>query len=84
MKLVHRGKVREVYSFEGGFPTDSDFTYRSGQYYVEDRAVMSIKRDDLVGLLFDDEDLGKIVKASEVSNEEFDKTINKMFRGWSK
>jgi len=80
MKLIHRGKVRELYSFEGGAPKDSDFTYSSGRYAVDNRAVSNARNDSLVGLLFDDNDLEVIVEASKISPEEFDRAINRMFK----
>ena len=81
MKLLHRGKTREIYSFEGGVPTHSDFKYNSGRYYVRDREVLNVNNDGSVGLLFDDGDLEVIVEASKVSPEEFDRAINRMFKG---
>ncbi len=84
MKLINRGKTKELYSFEGGFPKKSDFTYSSQRYSVVNREVLNVNNDGSVGLLFDDGELEQVAKASQISPEEFDKTINKIFRRGSK
>ena len=69
-----------MYSFEGGFPKPSIFTYSSNRYQLVNREVLNINDGGSVGLLFDEGELEEVVKASQVSSEEFDRTINKIFR----
>ena len=83
MKLIHRGKVREVFSFEGGFPTHSDFKYRTEKYYVDNRGVYNSHNDASVGSFFDDGELEQVIEASRISSQEFDRILNKVFRGGS-
>ena len=72
----------ELYSFEGGCPSDSDFIYSTQRYSVENRGVHNTKNGALVGLLFDDKELEEVILASYTSPEEFDNTINTIFRGY--
>ena len=84
MELVKRGKVREIYEidekdFRRDNMTNTNFNYRTANYIIEGRTVLSPKTEDMIGTLFDDGEMERVIKATETSKESVDALLDDMF-----
>lgn len=78
MKLINRGKVRDIYEFTDITRLNKGVEYSSPNYLVEDRFVLESGTNAVIGTLFDDSELDK-VKLAIQKKENVDSLLDKMF-----